>query len=340
MMTQALRERLAEDVGAWLTDGLISESTHDLLRERYDARRFGIAGAIKYLGIAGGLLAFFGLIGLAGAFGGEVLGALLLLGVGGALSAAGIRLSNDSLGRYPASSKVVLALGVVAATLGIAMAVHLVDARGGAVAFVTAMVALPVVGFLAYRFHNIFLLILGLVGFFHWVGSWPSIFGLPIYYRGWDLQDPRLLCAAALAAIGVGIWHETKWRERTGRFYLAYEALGLIYLNLALLVLSIDGGRGLWMGRGYSDMPISQLVWTGVFAAAAIGLIVAGARLHNSLFTAFGVTAFAVNLAACYCELFWRRTHEGVFFLVGGLALLGAGFGCELLLQRIRSTTR
>jgi hypothetical protein len=339
MMTQALRERLAQDVGAWLTDGLISKPTHDLLRERYDARRFGIAGAIKYLGISGGLLAFFGLIGLAGAFGGEALGALLLLGVGAILTAAGIRLSSDSLGRYPASSKVVLALGVVAATLGIAMAVHGVDPGGQAVALVTGLLVLPAVGFLAYRFQNIFLLMLGLVGFFHWVGSWPSIFGLPVY-GGWEIQDPRLMCVAALAAIGVGVWHETKWRERTGRFYLAYEALGLIYINVALLVLSIDGGRGLWMGRGYSDMPISQLVWIGLFAATAIGLIVAGARLHNSLFTGFGVAAFVVNLAACYCEIFWRRTHEGIFFLVGGLALLGAGFGCELLLQRIRSTPR
>jgi len=335
MMTQALRERLAQDVSAWLTDGLISKSTYDLLRERYDARRFGIAGAIKYVGISGGLLAFFGLLGLVGALGGEGLGALLLLAVGGALTGAGIWLANDALARYPASSKVVLALGVVAATLGIGMVVHLVKPRAETVVFATGLLALPAVGFLAYRFHNIFLLVLGLVGFFHWVGSWTSMFGRSTYAI--SIEDPRLMCAAAIAALGVGVWHEVQWRERMGRFYQAYEALGLVYLNLSLLILSTFGGG--WTGPAFTGMRTSQLVWIGVFAAAAVGQIVAGARLHNGLFTGFGVTALAINIYTRYYEDFWERTHVGVFFLVGGLTLFGAGFGCELLLQRFRSTT-
>ena len=135
------------------------------------------------------------------------------------------------------------------------------------------------------------------------------------------------MSVAALLAVGAGVWHEIYLRERTGRFYQAYEALGLAYLNLSLLILSIfpEGG--------------SQLPWVLAFAAAGIAQIVAGARLHNGLFTGFGVTALAVNLYTRYFEYFWERTHKGVFFLVGGVSLLGAGLACEILLKRIRSTS-
>jgi hypothetical protein len=72
------------------------------------------------------------------------------------------------------------------------------------------------------------------------------------------------------------------------------------------------------------------------FALAGVGQIIIGAIIHNTLFTAFGVTAVAVNVYTRYFEEFWRRTHEGVFFVVGGLSLFAAGAVCELLLKRFR----
>jgi hypothetical protein len=326
MARRAVRERLGQDVGAWLMDGLISKETHDLLRRRYDAKALGIGQAIQYLGISGGLLVFFGLLGIVGALS-ESTGviAFLLLAVGGGLTAGGIHLAADPRGRYTMSCKVVLALGVASAALGVAAAVDALGAKDEAVIVAAGTLMLPVVVFLAYRFANIFLLILGLLGFFHWVGSWTAMWGRSAYVI--FIEDPRLMCVAALLAVGAGVWHEIYLRERTGRFYQAYEALGLAYLNLSLLILSIfpEGG--------------SQLPWVLAFAAAGIAQIVAGARLHNGLFTGFGVTALAVNLYTRYFEYFWERTHKGVFFLVGGVSLLGAGLACEILLKRIRSTS-
>jgi hypothetical protein len=295
------------------------------LRKRYDARSFGIGQAIKYVGIAGGLLAFFGLLGLVGALAGsEGFGAALLLLVGGGMTAAGIWLSVDKLARYTGSSKVVVALGITAATSGIGVALHASGASTETTILLTGFAALLPVGYLSYRFGNTFLLCIGLLGLFHWVGSWTSMLGRSTYSV--SVQDPRVMSAAALAIVCVGVLHELRLRDRTGRFFQAYEALGLVYLDLSLLIMTIGHGED------WGPAPL----WMVLLAVAAVAEIVVGARLHNGVFTGFGVTFFAINVYTRFFERFWDSMDVGVFFLVGGLSLFGAGVGCELLLKRLR----
>lgn len=319
----SVSERLAQDIGTWLTDGLVSKETHDLLHDRYTARTFGLGQAAKYVGLSGGLLIVFGLLGLVGAMADSaVFAAFLLFAVGAGLTWGGIRLSLDRLGRYGFSSNVVLALGIVAAMLGLGVGVHSVVRDENETLFITGLLGLPMCFGLAYRFGNTFVLILGVLGSFHWVGSSTAMLGRSTY--GMSIQDPRVMAIAALCGLGCGLYHERFLREKTGRFFLAYEAISLVYLNLLLLTLSIDGGHG------------TRLVWVVLLFVAALGQILAGARLPNGLLTGFGVTAFALNLYTRYFEHFWDRTHEGVFFLAGGLTLFALGFGCEVLLRRHR----
>jgi hypothetical protein len=323
MANSAVRERLAQDVNAWLADGLVPSDTHELLRRRYAARNFGLGQVVKSLGVAGGLFAAFGLMGLVAAIAGsKIFAGILLVAVGAALTAGGIWLSLDEMGRYSISSKTVLMLGVVMAVLGIGVVLDAMKLNSNQNVFFTGLLALVPIGILAYRFRNTFLLVLGLIAFFHWVGTWNEMWGRSTY-EIW-IEDPHLMCLAALGSVAVGIYHERRLQDRTGRFFQAYETMGLIYLNLSLLILSIDFGVG-W-GQ--------PAVWIAILTLVSLAQIVAGARLHNPLLTSFGVTTFAVNAFTRYYEVFWNRLHTGIFFLLGGLALFGVGMGCELILRR------
>lgn len=323
MASRAVRERLAQDVSLWLADGLVAKETHDVLRERYGAREFGLGQIIKAFGVAGGLIALFGLLGfIAAVSGSKMFGAFLLLLVGGGMTAGGIRLSRDRFGRYSISAKTVLMLGVVMAMLGVGLALNSMDVSSSHTIFFAGLLTMVPVAVVAYKFRNTFLLVLGLILFFHWVGSWTSMYGESTYEI--SIQDPRLMSIAALVAIAAGIYHERQLREQTGRFYQAYEAVGLVYLNLSLLILTIELSPE-WGKAG---------LWILILTITSIAEIVAGAWLHNPLMTGFGVTTFALNAYTRYYETFWDRMHAGVFFLLGGVVLFAAGMACELVLRR------
>jgi uncharacterized membrane protein len=323
MAARAVRERLAHDLSLWLADGLISVDTNQLLRQRYGAGESGLANAIRSLAVAGALILFFGLLGLVAALSGsKPVAAFLLAGAGAGVTVAGIRLSMDKLGRYALSSGVVLMLGVVTAAMGIGVALDSAGLSGATVVFAAGAILVVPVGILAYWFRNTLLLIIGLLGFFHWVGSWSAMFGRSTYELA--VQDPRWMSLAALAAIVVGVYHERSLRDRTGRFFQAWEAVGLIYLNVSMLILTVDPDPA-W---GKASL------WIALWLIAGVSQIAAGARLHNPLLTGFGVTAFAVNVYTRYYETFWNRLHAGTFFLLGGLVLLAAGLACEIVLRR------
>ena len=110
---------------------------------------------------------------------------------------------------------------------------------------------------------------------------------------------------AALGTVGVGVYHEKELRNRTGRFFEAYEALGLIYLNLSLLILSIEGDRAVGLQDKFLDRGPDDHDRRSNRRRT---------RLHNPLITGFGVTAFAVNTYTRYYETFWNRLHQGNIF--------------------------
>lgn len=316
MASAAVKRRLAEDVGRWVADGLLSAEQARVLRERWDQPRLGAARVVKVIGVSGGVLAIFGIAGLIGAVSGsELVAAVLAMAIGGALLFGGVLLSIDPLARYPLSSKVVLTVGLSAFTSGVALGWAEAGVRDEMVAVGTGFVAVPLAFGLAYRFRNVYLLVLGLLAGLHWVGSWAAMMGRSTYALA--IQDPRLMCVAASAVAAVGVLHGRAWRGAPPRFDDAYAAVGLTYLNLSLLILSIHAPGD------------AELAWILAWAAAGVGQIVIGARLHAAVFTGFGVTALAVNLFTRYAEHFWAALDAGLFFLLGGALLYGVGFLVE-----------
>lgn len=321
MLTRAVKERLASDVQVWLADGLISPATADVLRRRWEAREFGIAKVVKYLGVVGGVFTLLGLLGMVAAMSGSLMfGGLMLAGIGAGALIFGLRIDADPEARYANSSKMLVALGAAAAGLGIGLVGTGADLDESLTVLLVGLFELPVLFVLAYRVLNPFLLVISLLGFFHWVGSWHRMLGRSTYEM--SIQEPRLMILAALVVFAVGLWHERALAEKTPRFHRAYQSLGLVYLDMSLLILSIDApGHGEW-------------VWVVVFTLATIGQIVLGARLKSGLVLGFGVTFLAIDLFTRYFESFWNRMDQGLFFFLGGALALGIGIGCERLARR------
>ncbi len=320
MTSRAVRSRLVEDVALWQADGLIPEDTARRLRERYEVAGSGLATAARTLGIAGAIVAGFGILGALAAMSGSLaLAALELVGVAVAFLAWGLRMARDPRGRFVQSARAVLAIGVFALAGAGASAAGAADAGQGPMVLLAGLASVPVAFALAYRFRIGFLLVVALLGLFHWIGSWHSMVGRSTY--AFEIQDPRLMALAALAAVGAGLLQRRGKLPGPTGFDAVWLSVGLLYLDLSLLLLTLDSR--------------DPLPWVLAAFATAILQIVAGAREKSALLLGFGVTAFGVNLFTRYFERFWDGLDKGVFFVVGGLLLLGFGAGCERLLRRV-----
>jgi uncharacterized membrane protein len=315
-----VKERLAADVALWQEDGIIDDATRLLLAARYDAPGFGLTTAVKYLGVAGGVFTVFGIMGLGAAITSSEASAALMLALVGALGLyAGLHLAADPSARYVHSSKVVIAIAWFAAAGALGLFTHALKMSEAATVVLVGAGALPIAFGLAYRGKNTFLLLIGVLGFFQWVGSWNRMLGRSTY--AFEIADPRAMCLVSLGVFAVGVWHERAWEARLPRFSDVYQATALVYFNMSLLILSI------WPAETASSYVV-------VFTLAALGQIVLAARLKSALTMGFGVTAFAVDLFTRYSEHFWGRFGQGLFFLVGGLLLMGFGAAVERALKR------
>ena len=314
MLNRAVKEKLADDVQLWVADGLVSTNVASVLRERYQASGFGLVTVIKYLGISGGVFCMFGLMGLVGAaIGSAAFAGGMVVAVGGALMAAGLKLSRDVKNRYAFSSRAVTTVGALGLASGVAVICKALDLRDEHMFVVTGAIAVPLYAFLAYRLKDGFLLVLTTLAFFHWVGSWESMWGRSTYEL--EIDQPKLMCVVAIVVFAFGAWHE-RHQQRFLRFYVIYESIALIYLNLSLLILSIS-----WHG--------DALIWVIIWTAAALAQIVLGAYLHNAILMGFGVTAAAIDLFTRYFENLWDKMSLGAFLALGGLVLLGLGLAFE-----------
>jgi hypothetical protein len=310
-----VKERLAADVALWQADGIIDDATRRTLQARYDTPGFGLATAVRYLGIVGGLLAALGLLGLLTVLSESLAVATVLLGaVGAGLLWAGLHFARDPRARYVHSSKVVLTLGVLGWGGACALGASAAGLDNGAVLFIAGAGVVPAAFALAYRERNGLLLLCALLGVFHWLGSWSFMLGRGEYVFGVD--EPRAMAPIAAAVLGFGLW-----QRGPGRFPGVYQAVALVYLNLSLLLLSI-----------YPEATATPFIL--VFTAAALGQIVLGARLQNALVMGFGVTALALDLFTRFFEHMWGLWGRGLFFFVGGLLLVGFGAGVEIAYRR------
>ena len=150
-----------------------------------------------------------------------------------------------------------------------------------------------------------------------WMGTETGyISGWGAYYLGMNYPLRFVLFGALLTGCALGL----EQHRVAARFYRSTLVMGLLYLFIALWIMSIFGNYG-DIHAWERVKQIELFHWSILFGAAAGWAIYHGLRHDNEITKGFGVTFLGINLYTRFFELFWNNVHKAIFF-----ALLAASF--------------
>ena len=150
-----------------------------------------------------------------------------------------------------------------------------------------------------------------------WMGTETGYMsGWGAYYLGMNYPLRFVLFGALLTGCALAL----EYHPIGQRFYRSTLVMGLLYLFIALWIMSIFGNYG-DMNSWERVKQIELFHWSILFAAVAAWAVYHGLRHDNDITKGFGLTFLGINLYTRFFELFWDNLHKAVFF-----ALLGASF--------------
>lgn len=161
------------------------------------------------------------------------------------------------------------------------------------------------------------------------IGSW---FGCETgYMSGWGayflgMNYPLRFLPFSMFIVALAFAFRSITEPKTyQQFFKPTYIVGLLYLFIALWILSI------WDNAIAGNAAGSNLLWSVLFASAALGSIFYGLRYDDGVARGFGVTFFAINLYTKYFEYFWNVTDKAIIFLLLGLSFWLIGSHAEKL---------
>jgi uncharacterized membrane protein len=327
LMRKAVTEKLATDVAEWGHQGLISDDVQQVLLTRYSVDETLGRVLLRWLGFIALLLLASSVLGFISNLVGD--GALylampLLGGLAYELWRRGTAMAIDPAQRYATSGAVLVTLSLFVAIGPLALFIEIFDIEYGRTTTPIVMLIISALAlFTAYRHGLRWPLLIGVLLVFHALGNMHRYGGGGSYYMG--INDEQISLAVALAALCFGLWHERVLERNENRltgFGHIYIVIGLLYANLSLWFLSI---------------PWHDLVFPLVFAAAGIGQLVAGGRLHDGRFTGFGIVFLSINFYTRMFEGFWDELSKGTFFLLSGAVALVLGIVFEQRARKMKA---
>lgn len=215
------------------------------------------------------------------------------------------------------SNEAIFFLGVIATALMIAFFGKVIDTGSGHFSLLLLLAAI-IYGILGLWFPSKLVWVFSLLSLGSWFGAETGyLSGWGTYYFGMNYPLRFVLFSLVLLVFGQVLF--TRWEAR-GDFLRPTRALGLLYLFMALWILSIFGNYGdstTWLRA----KQIELFHWSIIFAAAAIGAIYHGLKFDDGMTKGFGLTFIFINLYTRFFEYFWSSTHKALFF-----ALLAVSF--------------
>jgi len=324
-MRKVVAEKIATQVAEWGHKGLISADVQSVLVERYSVDQTLGRLLLRWLGFIAVLLLASSVLGLIGSLIGEAALYLALPLLGGfayLLWTKGTAMAVDPTQRYATSGAVLVTFSFFVGIAALATLIEILDLDGRRATAVVMLIVGASAFYTAYRYGLRWPLLIGILLAFHALGHMHGYSGGGSYFMG--MRDEWITLVVALIALIFGLWHERVLEYKENRltgFGHVYLIFGLLYANLSLWFLSIPRGH---------------LVLALTFAAAGIGQIIAGGRLHDGRFTGFGIVFLSINLYTRMFEGFWDEMSKGTFFLLSGGVALAVGIIFEHRARRLR----
>ncbi len=189
-----------------------------------------------------------------------------------------------------------------------------------------ALVAVAVYAAVALLARSILVWVFAVVSFGGWMGAYSGYAsGWGAYYLGMNWPVRFVLLGTML----FGVAQAVSPGSRLGTFRRATQSLGLLYLFVALWLLSIFGDYD--AARWHTVRQIELLHWSLLFAAAAAAAIWLGLRRDDAMLRGYGLVFLAINLYTRFFEMFWDQLHKGIFFAILGVSLWALGRRAETL---------
>lgn len=311
-----------------LREGVINETTHQQLLQRYPVtqwdwlslgRWFGIFGAIS---LAAGIILFarelfeFTAVKLA-----WVLGILMAASFG-----AAFRLGQKNYVRSKRSLELCGALLLIGLTFTLGYIYSTGSGNWPALLLIDLIILLP----LAYALHNVLLLILSAVVFFVWFGGFSG------YDSGWGaywfgMNYPLRFLAAAVIIILISLLHrvsEDNLLANYRDFYKVWLSAGIYFAEMALWLLSLFGNFNMdegWHNETAGELLLFNILWAG----GNMALVTLGTRHLIRMLRGYGVTFLIIQGYTLY---FWHVAGELGIVLgsaVAGFSALGLVFWFE-----------
>ncbi len=161
------------------------------------------------------------------------------------------------------------------------------------------------------------------------LGSW---YGTEIGYEsGWGayflgMNYPLNFVFLGLAVVAAAFVFK-HW-ERFLIFYKSTLKMGLLYLFIALWILSIFGNYG-DMDKWYTIKQTELWPWALLFGAVALASILFGIKNDDPVTRGFGITFLFINLYTRYFEYFWNGLHKAIFFFILAMSFWLVGSRAE-----------
>ncbi|WP_102046968.1 DUF2157 domain-containing protein [Desulfocurvibacter africanus] len=219
------------------------------------------------------------------------------------------------------SNEAILFLGVLATAGAIYQLGRVFDSGSGHFS-ILLLLAFLVYGLLGFHFRSNLVWLFALTSLGSWMGTETGyVSGWGAYYLGMNYPLRFVLFGAVLCAVALTL-EKKGWFAHLSRSTLA---MGLLYLFIALWIMSIFGNYG-DMDSWERIRQIELFHWSLLFGLVAAGAVYHGLRYENGMTKGFGITFLLINLYTRFFEHFWDASHKAVFFGLLGISfwLLGS----------------